>query len=235
MKVSLVCLPFAGAGPSFFNEWKENDDRFEFVTPLLPGREKRLMDPPFTNVHDAAAAVVEELTSELDKQQPIIVFGHSLGAVMAYEVALGLAKTEKFNVAGLVVSGSPDPWTQRKVRASDIADNDIFIEQVVAFSGSNHEALNNPMMRELLLPALRADVQMHENYVPKSSDTTDVSILTVRGNEDDLVNAAQTQQWDAASSKTVEHKELAGGHMYFVEDGEALLGLIGDFAGRILA
>jgi surfactin synthase thioesterase subunit len=227
-KTTLLCLPFAGAGASFFNGWKSLADSMEIYAVQLPGREKRFCEQPFENVHDAVQSIVVEVSLALHREQKIVIFGHSLGAVLAYEVARKLIAAEFSNLACLVVSGSPSPWEERETRASDLDCNDAFIDQVLNFSGYDHPALEDEMMLELLLPVLRADVRMHENYQPNSTEPLNLPIITLRGIDDKLVSADQLKHWQKATSLPIRSQEFVGGHMYFVHAPTPLLSMLKD-------
>ncbi|MBA2239346.1 MAG: thioesterase [Lysobacter sp.] len=226
-KYQLLCLPFAGAGASFFNEWKPYTERLDVLAVQLPGREKRFCEPCYTDVFDAVAGILPEVSELVDADRKVIVFGHSLGAVLAYELTRSLATAGTCRIAGLVVSGSPDPWTPRKERATGL-DDEEFLNRVSEFAGYTHSALDDPLMRELLLPTLRADVQMHENYRPQAETRVDVPILMVRGSGDELISSEQLAGWKSATSATAHAESLPGGHMYLTERPNELLGLIED-------
>ena len=216
----LLCLPFAGAGASVFSEWKPLSQRFEVLPVQLPGREKRFTEKCYTDVHQAVAELVPEVAPLLDPDQGIVVFGHSLGAVLAYEFTRALAEHEDHTITGLVVSGSPDPWSPRQERATGLDDAE-FLKRVGEFAGYSHPALSDPMMAELLLPMLRADVQMHEDYRPR-----DVPILMLRGSEDTLISNDQLTGWRRATRSQARAATLPGGHMYLTERPADLLGLL---------
>ncbi|MDY4298103.1 MULTISPECIES: alpha/beta fold hydrolase [unclassified Xanthomonas] len=232
--IRLICVPFAGAGASFFNAWRGVAEGLELVPMQLPGREKRFLEPAHEDLHAAADELSAHLLADND-DQPALLFGHSLGAVLAFELARRLEASARFPLLGAVVSGSPDPWSPRAERASDQRDDDAFIADVSRFSDYRHEALDDPMMRELLLPTLRADVRMHEEYRPRSGAGLGVPLMTVRGAHDALVSAAQVAGWSRASSAQCTHRELPGGHMYFIADPASLLQLIERFARSLLA
>jgi surfactin synthase thioesterase subunit len=222
-KHQLLCLPFAGAGASFFNEWKPVTERLDVLPVQLPGREKRFCEPCYTDVFETVAGLAPQLSELLDPERDVIVFGHSLGAVLAYELARSLVGT--YRVAGLAVSGSPDPWTPRKERATGLNDEQ-FILRVSEFAGYTNSALEDPLMRELLLPTLRADVEMHENYLPRSDVPLDVPILMVRGSDDELISSEQLAGWERATSAGTLAGSVPGGHMYLTERPKELLDLI---------
>lgn len=228
-KITLLCLPFAGAGASFFNEWKGLFDTTAIEAVQLPGREKRFLEPPYTDVFVASKGVCEELISSgaIDAQTPLVLFGHSLGAVLAFEVAQRLLEAG-IPVTSLVVSGSPDPWTPRTQKATGLND-EAFIAKVFEFSEFRHEALEHEMMRELLMPALRADVEMHEAYIAEKDVVIDIPILVLRGSNDRLVSIDDSKNWRNASTKSVQFEEMEGTHMFFIDKPIKLLELIENF------
>lgn len=227
----LICLPFSGAGASFFHGWQARPPTGIRVMPVqLPGREDRFIEPPLTDVVRA----VDDVQSRLDLPggARVALFGHSLGAVLAYELAHRL--TGHTQVAGLFVSGSPSPWRGRGERATGLPDAE-FVTRVEAFAGYSHPALADEEVRELVLPVLRADVEMHENYCPPPRPPLTVPVTVFRGCHDELVSAQDSAGWREATSGPFETVEFDGGHMYFLSgDGaglampdDAVLSLIG--------
>ncbi|MBB4730414.1 thioesterase II family protein [Xanthomonas arboricola] len=224
-KPQLLCLPFAGAGASFFNEWKLLTERFEVVPVQLPGREKRFCEHLYTDVFEASAGLASELPELVDLKRDIVFFGHSLGAVLAYELTLALVRKGNHRVIGLAVSGSPDPWTPRKERATGL-DDEKFLARVSEFAGYTHSALEDPLMRELLLPALRADVEMHEKYKARTDTLLDIPVLMLRGDDDELISGEQLQGWARVTSADARAESLPGRHMYLTERPRELLGML---------
>ncbi|CAL9631980.1 Thioesterase PikA5 [Streptomyces sp. enrichment culture] len=228
----LVCVPFAGAGASFFHPWAAlTDGNPRIVALQLPGREWRLSEDPYRDVAQAATGLFPAVTDEIGPGDRVAVFGHSLGAVLAYELAHLLVTRTDADVARLFVSGSPGPWTRRTRRATGLPDEE-FLLRVKEFAGYDHEALSDPDMRELILPTLRADVEMHENYVPTTDRPLPLPITAVRGTGDDLVTAEQTGEWAKATSAEFTQAEVEGGHMYIAEDPGSLLRLVDDALAR---
>ncbi|MET7303541.1 alpha/beta fold hydrolase [Embleya sp. NPDC005575] len=223
--IALLCVPFAGAGPSFFHPWRElSADRWRVLSVELPGRERRIMETPYRNVVEAAKNSVDDIVAELGKGTRTVLFGHSLGAVLAYEL-VHLLSTRDVHVERLVVSGSPGPWTQRERRATGLPDEE-FLARVEEFAGFRHEALDHPEMRELILPVLQADCEMHENYVPSTDEPVSVPICSIRGSSDGLVSAEQALEWRKATTGGFSHAEFTGDHMYLVDRAREVLDLI---------
>lgn len=221
----MVCLPFAGSGASFFAEWQTLSNKLDIIAVQLPGREKRFCETPHTSVAAAIDDIVPELLEQIDPDRGVAVFGHSMGAVLAYELTHRLAALSEVFVVGLIASGSPDPWSPREERATGRDDKE-FLRRVSLFSGYSHSALEDPTMLEMLLPILRADVEMHENYRPLSDTPLDVPVIAVRGDDDALVAAQQIEGWRKATRCVMLARELPGGHMYLTESPRALLEII---------
>ncbi|MFJ7299042.1 thioesterase II family protein [Streptomyces sp. NPDC099088] len=224
-QATLLCVPFAGAGPSFFHPWRElSAGRWRVTSVELPGRERRILDTPYRNVVEAAKGSVDDIVADLGEGTSTVLFGHSLGAVLAYELA-HLLPTRGVHVERLVVSGSPGPWTQRERRATGLPDEE-FLARVEEFAGFRHEALDHPEMRELILPVLQADCEMHENYVPSTDTPLAVPVCSLRGAWDGLVTAAEARQWQDATTAGFTYAEFPGDHMYLVDHGRDILDTI---------
>jgi surfactin synthase thioesterase subunit len=225
-EIPVLCLPFAGAGASAFRRAQEYPSETVRIVPLqLPGREERFAEPPFT---DAATAVDDLLPIALDLvagSPAVAVFGHSLGAVLAFELAHRLRQLPQPDLVRIFVSGSPGPWTRREVRATGMSDED-FLRQVRGFAGYSHPALEHPELRDMLLPTLRADVELHENYLARPDQVIDVPVTSIRGSEDELVSAEQAAEWHAATTAGCQLREVPGSHMYLVDSPAELVRLL---------
>jgi len=228
-RLPLICLPFAAAGPSFFKDWIPLTSSLDIIAPQLPGREKRFLEEPYREVSEAITGILDEVLQLIGKRKRVNIFGHSLGAVLAYELAHRLAGIQGIEVENLVVSGSPGPWMPRQHRATGL-DDAGFIDQVREFAGYDHPALNDPDMREMLLPLLRADVEMRENYYPPEDRVLEVPITSVRGTEDELVSSEEAAQWQGATTMPFQLVEIPGGHMYLTKTPDKLLRLIESLA-----
>lgn len=229
--IPLVCLPFAGAGASFFYPWNEKAGKeIEIVAIQLPGREWRVDEEPYRDVTTAVDGLFPEIAGEL-RAGPVMLFGHSLGAVLAYELAHRFSAAPGFYVARLIVSGSPGPWTRRARRATGLPDGD-FLDRVSEFAQYNAETMQNPEVRRLVLPTLRADVEMHEEYVSARSDPLPAPITSLRGHEDQLVTADHAAEWARATSREFEFTELPGSHMYITQGADEILRVARDAAAQ---
>lgn len=222
-KLPLFCFPFAGAGASVYRPWVAAEGvAFEAMPVQLPGREQMFNQTPYTNVQIAVAGLLPKMLERIGANRKVALFGHSMGAVLAYEMASTLALNHSVQIEALFVSGSPGPYAVRTQKASVLNDA-AFLERVQEFAGYSHPAMSDSAMRSLLLPTLRADVEMHEKYKPSSVLATDLRIVALRGSRDVLVSAEQLWQWQEVTSRPLNFVECDGGHMYFAEDQRELL------------
>ncbi|MBZ9752282.1 alpha/beta fold hydrolase [Deinococcus sp. HMF7604] len=219
--VHLLCLPFAGAGASIYRSWSALAPHINVLPVQLPGREQRFIEEAHRDAHTAADALAQEVQPRLTPGVPVALFGHSMGAVLAYELTRRLLDRH-VPVQHLWVSGSPSPWAPRAYTATGLTD-EAFLARVSEFAGYTHEALQDPDMRALLLPTLRADVELHEQYRPQSDQPLAVPVTALRGATDELVSAEDLLGWQRATTQPLTAAELPGGHMYFLDDPAPLL------------
>ncbi|HET6210192.1 MAG TPA: alpha/beta fold hydrolase [Jatrophihabitans sp.] len=225
-ELPVLCFPFAGAGASVYRRCHEIEATGIRICPVqLPGREELTDEPLCTDAATAVGAMLPEIMDLVEDSPRVALFGHSLGAILAYETAHQLREIDGPVVTRLFVSGSPGPWSRRANRATGLTDEQ-FLDRVQELAGYQHPALAHPELRELLLPILRADVAMHENYRPPVQGRLDVPITTLRGDRDELVSAQEAAEWAAASTAECRAVELSGGHMYLVDSPAALVGAL---------
>jgi surfactin synthase thioesterase subunit len=225
-RLFLACLPFAGSGAGFFREWgKLGISELDILPVQLPGREERFTDDPFTEVAVAVAELTPKILADTGDGAAIALFGHSLGAVLAYEIARELERIGHPGLCHLFVSGSPGPHNGRSERATGLADKE-FLAGVQRFAGYRHAAFDDPDLVEVLLPVLRADVEMHENYRATSAEPLSVPITALRGEGDELVSREQAEQWADVTRGSFDYRELPGGHMYLVDEPKQVLRVI---------
>ena len=207
-------------------------DQLDVLPVSLPGREKRYVEAAYRSVETAIAGANDEVVQSLTGYSQVAIFGHGMGAVLAFEMARRLSCRLSPKVVLVAVSGAPDLMSPRQDYARGLSDEQ-FLDQVASFEAYTPKALAQPQMRALLLQSLRADIELHERYVPLSAEALDVPVLAMRGTEDELVSSQQILQWCHSTRASFTSVEIPGDHMYLRERPGAVLQAIGTVLEQI--
>jgi surfactin synthase thioesterase subunit len=223
--VPVLCFPPAGAGPSFFQAWPDAGSALRFAAVELPGKERRFAEPPATTMAELLDAIADDVLREVGAAGRVGVFGHSFGARVAYEVARLVARERPGVELTLFASGAERPGVPRPAPIAGLPD-DEFVVAVAELAGYRHPAMDDPDLRELLLPALRGDIAVDETHRPEHPDPVGFPIVSVRGADDELVSAAAAARWAEVTSAGCTTPEIPGGHMYLVDQWRPLVALM---------
>ncbi len=207
----LLCLPFPGAGASAFLPWADElPPDVELSAIQLAGREDRFLDEPSTSVDAIVAELVEAITPTLDC--PVALFGHSGGALLAYELARALP-----DPIHLFVSAEPPPEAPRPDMTLHDLDDAAFTDRVKERGGMAPEIAGNAELMELLLPTLRADFTWYGTYRYHQRAQLGCPITAFASPDDPLVAPADLAGWAAHTTGPSQIHLVDGGH-FFVRD-----------------
>ncbi|MFF7191637.1 thioesterase II family protein [Streptomyces sp. NPDC008222] len=213
----LVCFPHAGGSASAFSGWRRRlPADVDLLAIRYPGREDRITEPFVEDMDEMAGEISAELAPLLDSG--MVLFGHSMGAALAFEVALLLEEKHGRSPTMVVVSGRSGPGTGGRDLPDD--DDDSVIDFAKSLGSANSAAYDNEDLRPLLLPALRADLRVIRNHSPRSGRTIKSPLSIYVGDSDPDVTVAEAYAWSHASTGESSIKVFPGGHFYLV-DGEA--------------
>jgi surfactin synthase thioesterase subunit len=225
----MMCLPYAGAGAGVYRTWAGyTSDRLVAVPIQLPGREEEYTTPFYASIAEAAAGTATRIRAAAGAD-PFIIFGHSFGSILAYEAAHVLAATGGPVPERVIVSGSVSPRRRRRMSISEVSD-----EQAVAdlreVIGHDIEALNHPELRELLLPAMRADIRLLGDYMPSTLEPLRMPLTAIRGDADAMAPVSGWMDWSRFTSACFGAIEMSGGHMFLTESWPLLWKTIEELA-----
>jgi medium-chain acyl-[acyl-carrier-protein] hydrolase len=225
-QLRLFCFPYAGGGASIYRLWpRELPGGVEVCAVQLPGRESRWREEPFRRVEPLADATTEALLGRLER--PFAFFGHSMGAILAFEVARRLGRRGLRGPRHLVVSGRSAP----RVEIDDPPIRDLpreeFIDAVRRYSGTPEEVLQNRELMELVEPLLRADFSVSETY-EYSPDPEPLAVpLTVFGGlRDEEVPPEDLEAWRLETRGPYRKYLIDGGHFFLNDQREEVLRIV---------
>lgn len=211
-RLRLFCFSYSGGGASMFRTWSNELPLDIEVCPVqLPGREERLREPPFTRLVPLVQTVAHVLRPYLDV--PFVFFGHSMGALICFEVARELRKQYSLIPIHLFVSSyrapqipDPDPPIYQCPEAE-------FVEEVSRrYDGIPEEVLQSAELMELVLPILRADFTICDTYVYSREDPLDCPISAFGGLEDHRVSREDLAAWRDQTRSSFSLQMLPGKH-----------------------
>ncbi|MBG0817318.1 thioesterase II family protein [Planomonospora sp. ID82291] len=207
----LVCFAHAGGSATAYRDWPALlPDTVELYGVQLPGRADRYGEPLPESMDALAAAVAEELTPLLDRR--FALFGHSLGALVAYEVTR-ILEERGTGPARLFASGCTAPHERRDHRYAGY-DDDRLVAVLNRLGGTETEVLSHPGMRELVLPYVRGDFRLAETYRHRPGPPLRTPISVLVGDADPVVTPAQAKSWEAHTSSDFSLTVLPGDHFY---------------------
>lgn len=214
-RLRLLCLPHAGGSAAFFHEWRSAfDDDVEVLVARYPGRHERLNDPLMTSMDDLADALASAVLRFTDT--PLAIFGHSMGASLAYEVALRLLQEHDVALTALMVSGRTPPHLADRT-FPDPDDADAVLDEVRRLGGTDAMLLEDPELADLILPAIFADFKVVAGYTPRATVALPFPVIAYLGDSDPDVDPATMSGWADAASTSFELKVFPGDHFYLVE------------------
>jgi medium-chain acyl-[acyl-carrier-protein] hydrolase len=178
----------------------------------LPGRENRILEPPFVRIEPLLETLSEVLAPRL--QKPFVFFGHSMGALVAFELARCLRRQGRPEPLALFVSGHRAPQLpNRRPPIHDLPDP-LFLEQLRRLKGMAEEILLHPELRQLLMPALRADFAVCDTYAYRPEPPLAASIFAMGGRQDPEVETAELAAWYQHTHSLFTLQTLPGDHFY---------------------
>jgi len=220
----LFCLPYAGGGAAAFRQWREAlSPAIDPLAVEFPGRGSRLRDAPFRRVDDIATAAVQALEAEW--QRPYALFGHSLGAFVAFEMTR-LLQRDGTPPVHLFVSGSRAPHLPPPADPAYRLDGAALRERLTEWGGLADSVLDEPELFAILEPGLRADLEAAETYQCSSVDDLRVPITAFGGIDDHLALPDAVAQWSGHTSAHFAVRVLAGGHFFVRDSRPQLLDII---------
>ncbi len=211
----LFAFSYAGGGASIFRRWLNDLDYpewLDFIAIQLPGRERRITEPPFTDLKPLLDKLQEAITPMLDT--PYILLGYSMGSILAYELALQLEERNERLPEQLILAAqmAPDPQFPRRIRHT--MSREDFIAELRFLGGTAPDILDNDQFMDHYLKTLRADFAIVDRYKRTDPRRVPCPIFVLGGVNDPEVSMAQLDAWQRYTDGDFDLRMFPGGHFF---------------------
>ncbi|WP_416979254.1 thioesterase II family protein [Streptomyces sp. T028] len=215
-RLRLVCLPHGGGTAGAYYGWTASlPADVELVAVQYPGRQDRIGEPCPQNMGELADGVAQALLPLLDR--PVALFGHSMGAALAYEVTLRLETLYRARPRQLFVSGHVSPTRPRNGRALDLRDDAEMLAGLLELGGMDEAVTADPELLALVMPSFRADLRLIEAYRPRGARPVTVPVTAYTGDADPGVPVPDVAAWAELAVGEFDVRVFPGGHFYLVD------------------
>lgn len=224
-RLRLFCFPHAGGGAGAYRTWQDYLQPTVEVCPVqIPGREERLNEPCYTRLNDLVESIAESLFQFFDK--PYAFFGHSLGAMIAFQLACHLREEGLSQPVHLFASGRRAP--QLEVSESSIYDlpDREFLEALCQLNLIRKEIIRNARLVDLVTPILKADYELVQTCIYKPDAPFDFPITVFGGMDDTAASREMLEAWESQTSADFALQIFPGDHFFIQSSQPALLQVI---------
>ncbi|MGS0897524.1 thioesterase II family protein [Burkholderia stagnalis] len=212
-RLRLYCFSYAGGSATIYQPWRASlDAGIDLCAIQLPARGMRLAEPAERDL----PALVRRLSDVIAAQDtgPFAFFGHSLGALLAFELTRHLQRSGLPLPAKLIVSGCSSPQLRDPVEALDEHDDDKLRDRLTRYNGTPTEVLQHDELMRLMAPAIRADFALVANYAYESGSPLDVPITAFAGRADDQTSPDKIDGWQRETQAAFAQYWFEGDHFF---------------------
>ncbi len=223
--VRLFCFPYSGAGASIYYPWATLMPANIEVCPVeLPGRGARMGEAPFTEIGPLVESIARGMLPYFNK--PFAFFGHSMGALVSFELTRLLQSQYHIGPTHIFVSGHHAPQLHSKAPViSDLPEAE-FVEKIRELDGTQEDVLQNSELRAIILPILRADFSVCEKYAFRPGDKFLCPIDAFGGLEDKFVTREDLDAWRVHTAGKFCVRMLPGNHFFLHASRQNLIRVI---------
>ncbi|KTT03106.1 hypothetical protein SB14R_18175 [Pseudomonas oryzihabitans] len=234
-RLRLFCFSHAGGTAADYLPWHPHlGPHLELCAVQLPGRGSRIAERPRNDLPQLVAELVQVLNAA-DDGLPFAFFGHSLGALLAFELSHALRDHGLALPIQLFASGCAAPSVSRLTPPLHQLDNKQLLEQLRGYNGTPPEVLANPDLIGLLLPSLRADFRLVGDYQYKRRPALAVPILVMAGRDDPHVSPTDLLAWAGETSGGYSQHSLPGDHFFIRPQAKAIRKILLDTLAKTLS
>ncbi|GAA3088487.1 thioesterase II family protein [Streptosporangium carneum] len=217
----LICFTHAGGSASAYRDWADLlPGSVELHAVQLPGRADRFGEPMPQDMETLVGAIVEATLPLLDR--PLALFGHSMGAMVAYETTRAL-EARGADPVRLFASGCRAPHEPRRSPEISSYDDERFMAELVMLGGTDLDVLSHPAIQQVVFPYVRADFRLIESHRHRPGPALRTPISVIVGDADPVVTPAQAKAWERHTLSGFSLTVMPGDHFYLQPQREAVV------------
>jgi surfactin synthase thioesterase subunit len=233
-KINLICFPYAGGSRYSYTSFETAGRGKVNIMPFeLPGRGDRMEEPLLTDIHAMADDLFRQIRTSI--MEPYMLYGHSLGAILAYLVTNKIAQHQLPLPRYVFVSGSEGPSIvrQKKLKLRSTLPPNEFIKELKSLGGVPEAVLQDESFLNFFEPVIRADVKAIESYQYQKNRPIKVPVCAFYGTEEDLL-AEDVYAWQDESPFTIEVIPFPGDHFFIFKHNKEIIHIIEGMVSKML-
>ena len=225
-RIRLFCFPYAGSGISVYHSWYEKlSAEIELCMVKLPGRETRFNEAPYRRLPELIKKLSPAISIFFDK--PFMFFGHSLGAHICFYLTRYLKENSQPHPEHIFISAARAPHLPELPHSLNYEmDEEAFIDKLKEFGGMVDEVLQNRELLDLVLPVLRADIEMLNTMKYTKGTPLECSITSIYGELDERANREDSEAWKKHTSKAFNLEKTEGKHLFINTHQDQVIDII---------
>lgn len=221
-KYQLFLFPFAGGSAAYYWKWKTKFDvRFQFIPVEFPGRGSRIQEDLIEDMNRLLDDLYDKVAEKRDPNCPFGFYGHSLGAVAAFELFYRIQQSGHETPSHLFLSGRlPPHLADKAIKNIHLLDTTSFKREVLAFGGTL-----SPALLDMFLPIIRTDIQLIETFRAPIREPMNCKPVIFKGKEDLTMNGNYAE-WSEYFLQPCKIHEFDGGHFFINNAYEDIVQII---------
>lgn len=222
----LYCIPYAGGTEQSYRKWDEYvSSSIEIKTIELKGRGNRYREGNYSSIEAAVEDIYARIKNEI-KTNKYAIYGHSMGAILAFELYYKIESERNRLPKHIFFSGKMSPYRNKCNYLSTSMPDDIFIDRMGRLGGTPKELLESSELLGFLLPIIKNDVRILENYDFKDKENKIKCAISVLNGKEDKFELCNELKWDKLCNAECTTYELDGGHFFIYDDMNTVLSII---------
>jgi medium-chain acyl-[acyl-carrier-protein] hydrolase len=209
----VFCMPYAGGSADIYRGWQRwFPEQIDICLVHLPGRGKRVREKPFTQLTPLVKAIAAQIGAKI--KVPYAFYGHSMGALISFELGRELLDKHRNSPAHIFVSGCRAPQWPRTKRPTFNLPHDKFIDELKRLNGTPREVFDDPELMEVFFKILRADFEIVDTYEYRRKERLSCPITVYGGLQDEDVSVESCRAWQEQTSVNCKVQMFEGDHFF---------------------